>query len=216
MELNLLKHLQPQLFWTFFIIFHNLVTNHFPTMQHCSLKWNERKIAQKWVKLQFVFIKSYEMTLRWSQVRIQVKTTSQLRNRPQITLNNCTKPDWGNKSQQTILLLTQDSPLNVLLVDVPSSHSKTQTGAFREVMKKYMITKTRWIFTLTVRSQPADTMIGFEWLGENLTQDTQSEWPSSWIVYLHSARVFHNLMVLSRDPETICLLSTEKATLNTS
>lgn len=28
---------------------------------------------------------------------------------------------------------------------------------------------------------------------------------SSWMVYLHSPRVFHNLMVLSRDPDTICL-----------
>lgn len=39
---------------------------------------------------------------------------------------------------------------------------------------------------------------------------------SSWMVYLHSPRVFHSLMVLSRDPDTICLLSAEKATERTS
>ena len=36
------------------------------------------------------------------------------------------------------------------------------------------------------------------------------------IVYLQTPRVFHSLMVLSLDPETICLLSAEKATLMTS
>lgn len=36
------------------------------------------------------------------------------------------------------------------------------------------------------------------------------------MVYLHSPRVFHSLMVLSREPETICLLSAEKATERTS
>ena len=35
-------------------------------------------------------------------------------------------------------------------------------------------------------------------------------------MYLHCPRVFHNLMVLSRDPETIWRLSAEKATLRTS
>merc|ERR1719148_623830 len=39
---------------------------------------------------------------------------------------------------------------------------------------------------------------------------------SSVIVNLHSANVFHNLMLLSRLPDTICLLSPEKATLKTS
>ncbi len=34
--------------------------------------------------------------------------------------------------------------------------------------------------TLTTLSHPADTMIGLDWLGENLTQDTQSLWQSSW------------------------------------
>lgn len=38
----------------------------------------------------------------------------------------------------------------------------------------------------------------------------------TWIVYLHSANVFHNLIVLSRLPETIWRLSAENATLNTS
>merc|ERR1719148_634079 len=39
---------------------------------------------------------------------------------------------------------------------------------------------------------------------------------SSVMVNLHSAKVFHNLMLLSRLPDTICRLSPEKATLNTS
>merc|ERR1712027_69596 len=57
--------------------------------------------------------------------------------------------------------------------------------------------------TLTYLSQPQLTMMGFWLLGEKRTQDTQSPWPSSWMVYLHWARVFHSLMVLSREPETI-------------
>lgn len=36
------------------------------------------------------------------------------------------------------------------------------------------------------------------------------------MVYLHTPRVFHSLMVLSREPETIWRLSAEKATLKTS
>merc|ERR1719375_3132409 len=52
--------------------------------------------------------------------------------------------------------------------------------------------------------------------GEKTTALTQSVCMSSTMVYLHSASVFHNLMVLSRLPETICRLSPEKATLNTS
>ena len=36
------------------------------------------------------------------------------------------------------------------------------------------------VLTLTTLSHPADTMIGFDWLGENLTHDTQSLWQSSW------------------------------------
>merc|ERR1711975_144199 len=36
------------------------------------------------------------------------------------------------------------------------------------------------------------------------------------MVYLHSPRVFHNLMVLSREPDTIWRLSAEKATDRTS
>merc|ERR1719265_1593589 len=39
---------------------------------------------------------------------------------------------------------------------------------------------------------------------------------SSTIVYLHSARVFQSLIVLSRLPDTICPLSPENATLFTS
>merc|ERR1711904_469210 len=36
------------------------------------------------------------------------------------------------------------------------------------------------------------------------------------MVYLHSPRVFHSLIVLSRDPDTIWRLSAEKATERTS
>jgi len=36
------------------------------------------------------------------------------------------------------------------------------------------------------------------------------------IVYLHCANVFQSLMLLSLLPDTICLLSAENATLNTS
>lgn len=46
-------------------------------------------------------------------------------------------------------------------------------------------------------------MTGFWGLGENLTQETHSVWPLSVMVYLQSPRVFHSLMVRSREPETI-------------
>merc|ERR1719181_1302984 len=70
--------------------------------------------------------------------------------------------------------------------------------------------------TFTSLSQPADTINGILAEGEKPTQLTQSVCMSSTIVYLHSASVFQSLMVLSRLPETICRLSPEKATLNTS
>ena len=38
----------------------------------------------------------------------------------------------------------------------------------------------------------------------------------TWMVYLQTPRVFHSLMVLSLEPETIWRLSWEKATLRTS
>merc|ERR550537_2181625 len=47
-------------------------------------------------------------------------------------------------------------------------------------------------------------------------QLTQSECASSVMVYLHSARVFHRRIVLSRDPDTIWRLSAENATVFTS
>merc|ERR1711992_393952 len=60
-------------------------------------------------------------------------------------------------------------------------------------------------------------MMGLVVTGEKRTQLTHSVWPSaSWMVYLHCARVFHSLMVLSRDPDTIWRLSAEKATDMTS
>ncbi len=59
--------------------------------------------------------------------------------------------------------------------------------------------------TLTSLSQPADTMMGLVVTGEKRTQETQSVCPSgSPIVYLHSPIVFHSLIVLSREPDTIC------------
>lgn len=44
--------------------------------------------------------------------------------------------------------------------------------------------------TFTTLSHPPDTMSGAAGLGLNLTQETQSVWPSSAMVYLHSPRVF--------------------------
>ena len=58
---------------------------------------------------------------------------------------------------------------------------------------------------LTSLSQPAETMMGLVVTGENRTQDTQSVCPSgSPMVYLHSPIVFHSLIDLSREPDTIC------------
>ena len=59
------------------------------------------------------------------------------------------------------------------------------------------------MLTLTYLSHPQDTMMGLALLGENLTQETQSACVSSWMVYLHWAKVFHSLMLLSLDPDTI-------------
>merc|ERR1719262_987543 len=70
--------------------------------------------------------------------------------------------------------------------------------------------------TFTSLSQPPEIMSGILAEGEKTTQLTQSVCISSVIVYLHSARVFHSLMVLSRLPDTIWRLSPEKATLFTS
>lgn len=72
------------------------------------------------------------------------------------------------------------------------------------------------LHTLTSLSQLADTMIGLALFGENRTQDTQPVWLSSLIVYLQTPRVFQSLIVLSLEPDTICLLSAENATLKTS
>ena len=59
--------------------------------------------------------------------------------------------------------------------------------------------------TLTYLSQPLLTMSELFGFGEKRTCVTQSECPSSTNVYLQSPITFHNLMVLSREPETICL-----------
>merc|ERR1719382_729466 len=70
--------------------------------------------------------------------------------------------------------------------------------------------------TFTSLSQPAETISGSLAEGEKTTLLTQSVCMSSVIVNLHSANVFHSLMLLSRLPDTICRLSPEKATLKTS
>jgi hypothetical protein len=59
-------------------------------------------------------------------------------------------------------------------------------------------------------------MTGFWGFGLNRTQETQSVCPFSVMVNLQSPRVFQSLMVRSREPETICLLSAEKETERTS
>src|SRR5206468_218287 len=70
--------------------------------------------------------------------------------------------------------------------------------------------------TLTSLSQPAETMTGFWGLGLKRTQETHSVWPLSVMVNLQSPRVFHSLMVRSREPETIWRLSAENETDRTS
>merc|ERR1719335_1675592 len=70
--------------------------------------------------------------------------------------------------------------------------------------------------TFTSLSHPAETIKGIFADGENTTELTQSLCISSTMVYLHSARVFQSLIVLSRLPETIWRLSPENATLLTS
>merc|ERR1712050_826893 len=57
--------------------------------------------------------------------------------------------------------------------------------------------------TFTSLSQPAETMSGIFAEGEKMTQLTQSVCMSSVMVYLHSAKVFQSLIVLSRLPDTI-------------
>lgn len=46
--------------------------------------------------------------------------------------------------------------------------------------------------------------------------NTEMSLQLTWMVYLQTPRVFHSLMVLSREPDTIWRLSAEKATLKTS
>lgn len=58
-------------------------------------------------------------------------------------------------------------------------------------------------------------LLVFCW-GEYLIWETQSEWFNYSETYLQSAKVFHNLISLSAPADKICLLSGEKATVNTS
>merc|ERR1719217_1374077 len=109
---------------------------------------------------------------------------------------------------------------------VPSLPPEAQRDPSGEILVEYTtpVWPTRLVRSLqllkfqtfTSLSQPAETMSGIFADGEKPTQLTQSVCISSTIVYLHSARVFQSLMVLSRLPDTICRLSAEKATLFTS
>merc|ERR1719309_1252469 len=112
---------------------------------------------------------------------------------------------------------------SIALVSLPPEAQREPSGDMVTVLRypvwpMWLVLSLQLVrfHTFTYLSHPADTMIGFWLLGENLTHETQSLWPSSWMVYLHWARVFQSLMVLSLDPDTICLLSAEKATDITS
>jgi hypothetical protein len=87
--------------------------------------------------------------------------------------------------------------------------------------------------TFTTLSHPQDTITGFNALGLKRTHETlhnslsasqhntspsthHSECPSSLISNLHSPSVFQSLIVRSRLPDTICLLSALKLTDKTS
>lgn len=70
--------------------------------------------------------------------------------------------------------------------------------------------------TLMVLSQEAETMIGCFGSWKYLTHDTQSVCGFWSTVNLHTPWMFQSLTLLSMDPEAICLLSGEKATVRTS
>merc|ERR1719198_666905 len=109
---------------------------------------------------------------------------------------------------------------------VPSLPPEAQREPSGETAVVYTtpVWPTRFVFSLqllrfhtfTSLSQPDDTMSGILADGENTTLLTQSVCMSESMVNLHSANVFHNLMDLSLLPDTICRLSVENATLNTS
>ena len=105
----------------------------------------------------------------------------------------------------------------------PDAHSEPSGETVTVLM--YPVCPTRLVrslqlvrfHTFTSLSQPPETMMGLDVTGEKRTHETHSVCPScSWMVYLHSPSVFHSLMVLSREPETIWRLSTENATESTS
>merc|ERR1719217_659414 len=109
---------------------------------------------------------------------------------------------------------------------VPSLPPEAQRDPSGEILVEYTtpVWPTRLVRSLqllkfqtfTSLSQPAETMRGIFADGEKPTLLTQSVCMSSTMVYLHSARVFQSLIVLSRLPDTIWRLSPEKATLLTS
>merc|ERR1712117_567939 len=129
-------------------------------------------------------------------------------------------PGTSGLSSSTRFLLSKS---HTLMVGPVAEHNQYLLGE-RVTVFKYPVCPIWLVFslqlvkfhTLTYLSHPADTMIGLALLGENLTVETQSWWPSSWIVYLHCARVFQSLIVLSLLADTIWRLSAENATESTS
>jgi len=117
------------------------------------------------------------------------------------------------------------NPQRWIVPSLPPEAHKEPSGATVTVLI-YPVCPVKFDFSLqfvklqtfTTLSHPPDTIKGVPLPGETekLTVLTHSVWPWSSIVYLHSPKVFQSLIVLSLLPDTICLLSPEKATLNTS
>ena len=84
-------------------------------------------------------------------------------------------------------------------------------------LKKYMYIS--WIYLYILRKgQTSDVLIAITITTTTLCLNSykSDKMKHTWMVYLHTPSVFHSLIVLSLDPETICRLSAEKATLKTS
>ena len=104
------------------------------------------------------------------------------------------------------LLARASSEVANTLRNVARHHAKPEDEAGRELVFEILLPAQARVAkkrTLTSLSQPEETMTGFWGLGENRTHETHSVWPLSVMVNLQSPRVFHSLMVRSREPETI-------------
>src|ERR1700722_6714190 len=78
-----------------------------------------------------------------------------------------------------------------------------------------------WVHDVWTEANAGDPGRGIHvsWLPHEMRRKNctrHSVCPSSFISYLHSPRVFQTLIVRSREPDTICLLSALKLTDNTS